>query len=120
MSKKIEARSYKAAERAFIKIEKDKPLSEQDIRDITDVRRALFTCISNIAKKGLESSPLVLRAMTAVHKDITYESDSLMRDVAEKCVTLRRIMQGKRRSEPVKHANAMLFCANMYYELKGE
>jgi len=119
MRKKIDPHSFKLCERAAHKFERNDPLTEQEKLGIDEARRFLFKSIAEIAEKGLEAAPVILRVMNGVHSEV-YESDSLMRDVAEKCVTLRRVSQRQRRSEPAKLANAALFCANMYYALRDE
>jgi len=91
--------------------------SEKDVDDLTVVqvesvrkcRKLLLTFIRDLAAPHSKYADIIERALKDIHPRTEYCISTVIRDVADVCVTLNRIEQGRRRLEDKKHTDALIF-----------
>jgi len=73
-------------------------------------RRILLRFISDLASDERKHRDPVERAMHDLHPRTEYCTAMIIRDLADICVTLSRLEQGRRRSDRQKLLDAALYC----------
>lgn len=91
-----------------------------EIRNINRARQTLFAFIRELTSKKPKYKPYLERAMHALHPRTEYCVSMLIRDVADVCVTLNRLEQGRRRTDRTKLLDAQLLCEYLVDELRQQ
>ena len=88
-------------------------------RDIASGRGVLLSIIVGLAKEDPATMRYVEPALNDLHTQAEYSVDMMIRDIADVCLTLSRLADGKTRTERIKLAEATLLCQHLRDELRG-
>ena len=94
--------------RVMRKAEGNGELTLMQIENVRKGRRMLLALIRDLASPKPKHTAVVERALNDVHPRTEYCNAMLIRDIADVCVTLNRVEQGRRRSEDKRHTEALL------------
>jgi hypothetical protein len=106
--------------RALRKAERGDELNTVQIENIQSGRRLLLLFIRDLASLKPKYADVMERALNDVHPRTEYCNAMLIRDIADTCITLNRVEQGRRRSEGKKHDEAMMFITVLKDEFSGQ
>jgi hypothetical protein len=107
--RKTKAAIFDRCARALRKAEKDgNELTPVQVESVRRCRKLLLTFIRDLASPKSKYAAIVERALNDVHPRTEYCAAMIIRDVADVCVTLNRVEQGRRRLEEKKHTDVIL------------
>ena len=108
--RKAKAAIFDRCLRAMRKAEKDADdLTVVQVENVRRCRRLFFTFVRDLASPTPKYAAIIERALKDIHPRTEYCTATVIRDVADVCVTLNRIEQGRRRLEDKKHTDALIF-----------
>jgi len=108
--RKMKAAIFGRCLRAMRKAEKDADdLTVVQVESVRKCRKLFFTFVRDLASPKPKYADIIERALKDIHPRTEYCISTVIRDVADVCVTLNRIEQGRRRLEDKKHTDALIF-----------
>jgi hypothetical protein len=91
---------------------------EHHVKDVLACREMIHAYICELATNDV-LIPSLVNAMHDIHPQTPYGVDLLIRDLADICRTLRRLTEGKRRSDTKKIFYARIFLQALQAELRS-
>lgn len=106
---------FHACGRAVLVSAHNEPLTEQQTNQLACGHKLLMSYIRLLCTASKQGDgavkAMIRRVMNVVHSRTNYSStDALIRDIADICVTFRRLSEGGRRSDPGKSVPAKTLC----------
>lgn len=110
-----------ACRKALFSIVSEGKSTPSQLRDVANGYKAVRTIVADLASE----KPLYLEQVEAALRDIhtgteySGEVDAALRDVADICLTLARVVNRKTRSNSMKLPEAAMFCQHLRDELRA-
>ena len=95
-------------------------VTPMQVESIGKGRKLLFVLIRDIASPKPKYREQVSKALQDVHPRTEYDNEGmLIHDLADVCVTLRRLEQGRKRPDEKKHTDAALLAEYLKEEFSA-
>ena len=108
---------FKAGARAIRQVSQNGACNHHQKQDILRTRAVLRSYIVELATHDNGTLSHIENAMRDLHPKIEYDSDLMIRDLADVCRTLKRLTENKFRSKGGKILEAKQLCLSLMDEL---